>query len=227
VKPRLLFIIFLLLLSYQSYGFAPIPTDSTKEKITWFPHSYGDKNWKFLLGFDARRSFLKNKPVKINGLRIGLKFRGVHRFGLGIYGLSRDLVFYDIPVQEPDATDSSRVKFGLSYASIFYERVFFRNPKWEFSLPFLISGGNLVGRYEDTAGVFRQNINTPFSAITAGVQTKYYVFPWLAARISLGYRFLFNTSSELKAAFNAPYYGFGAQILLSELYRSIFRKDED
>jgi hypothetical protein len=201
-------------------------SDSTTRKVDWFPHSYGDKTWKLLLGFDARRSFLKDKPVKINGLRIGAKFRGVHRFGFGFYGLSRDLVFYDLPVDEPDATDSSRVIFGLTYASLFYERVFLRNPKWEFSLPFLLSGGTLTGRYEDTAGVFRKNIHETFSALTGGVQAKYYFFPWLAGRVSVGYRFLFNTSPELKAAFNAPYYGFGAQVLLSELYRSIFRREE-
>lgn len=223
----LLFIILLTCLFLRGTSSYSQELDSSAHKIEWFPKSYGEKQWKFLLGFDARRSFLKTRPVKINGLRIGLKYRGVHRFGLGVYGLSRDLVFTDIPIEAPDATDTSRVLFNLSYASVFYERVFYRTPKWELSLHFLLSGGSLTGRYEDSSGVFRQNIDEPFSAFSAGVQAKYYFLPWLAGRISTGYRFLFNTSPELKTAFNAPYYGFGAQILLSELYRSLFRKDEN
>jgi hypothetical protein len=219
-------LIFICLVSISLYAGNQEEQDTSKQKIDWFPKSYGQKEWKFLLGFDASRSFLQSRPVKINGLRIGLKYRGVHRFGLGIYGLSRDLVFTDLPVDAPDATDTSRVIFGLSYASVFYERVFFRNPKWEFSLPFLISGGSLTGRYEDTAGVFRQNIDQAFSALSGGIQAKYYFWPWLAGRVSTGYRFLFNTSPELKTAFNAPYYGFGVQILVGELYRTIFRKED-
>ena len=196
MKKRLLLILFCLLSVFYGYSNDYSTTDTTERKVEWFPHSYGDKTWKLLLGFDARRSFLKDKPVKINGLRIGAKFRGVHRFGVGFYGLARDLVFQDLPVDEIDATDSSRVIFGLTYASLFYERVFYRNPKWEFSLPFLLSGGTLTGRYEDTAGVFRQNISETFSALSGGVQAKYYFFPWLAGRVSIGYRILFNTSPE-------------------------------
>ena len=177
-----------------------------------------------MLGLDARRSFFQNVPVKINGLRMGLQYKGVHRFGLGFYGLSRKVVFKDVFVDQPDATDTSNVLFNANYISVFYERVFYKSRKWEFAIPGLLSGGSISGQYEDSTGTFKPLIESPFSAVSVGFQTKYYIWPWLAPRFSVGYRLSFSTTKEVKEAFNKPFYGFGLQISLGELYRTIFTK---
>ena len=200
--------------------------DSTL-KFKLFPKEYGSKKWKFMLGLDARRSFFRDTPVKINGLRTGLEYKGVHRFGLGFYGLSKQLVFTEIAVDHPAATDSSRVLFSVGYASLFYERVLFKSRKWEFAIPTELSGGTISGYFEDSLGIFLPLIESPFSALSVGFQTKYYVFSWLAPRASVGYRLTFNTSPEVRGAFNRPYYSFGVQILLGELYRAVFKKNKE
>jgi hypothetical protein len=193
----------------------------------FFPRYYGDKNWKFLLGLDARRSFFRGAPVKINGLRTGLEYKGVHRFGLGFYGLSKQVVFTGIHVDNPAATDTSRVLFNVGFASLFYERVLFKSPKWEFAIPAEFSGGTISGSFEDTSGVFLPLVESPFSALSLGFQAKYYVFSWLAPNVSVGYRLTFNTSHEVQGAFNRPYYSFGVQIILGELYRAVFKRKKD
>ena len=195
-------------------------------KSKLFPSEYGPKKWKFMLGLDARRSFFKGSPVKINGLRTGLEYKGVHRFGIGFYALSRQVVFTEIPVENAAATDTSRVIFNVGFGSLFYERVLFKSPKWEFAIPAEFSGGTISGSFEDSTGTFRPLVESPFSALSVGFQTKYYIFSWLAPRVSVGYRLTFNTSPEVKGTFNRPYYSFGVQILLGELYRAIFRKEE-
>jgi hypothetical protein len=200
---------------------------NTPVKRKFFPSEYGPKKWKFMLGLDARRSFFRGAPVKINGIRTGLEFKGVHRFGLGFYVLKKQVVFTDIPVNNPAATDTSRVIFNVGYSSLFYERVLFKSPKWEFSIPTEFSGGEISGLFEDTLGVFKSLIRSPFSALTVGFQTKYYILPWLAPRVSVGYRYVFNTIPEVKGAFNRPYYSFGVQILLSELYQAVFKPTKE
>jgi hypothetical protein len=196
-------------------------------KSQLFPKQYGPKQWKFMLGLDARRSFFKGEHVKINGLRIGLEYKGAHRFGIGVYGLSKNAVFTNTPVDHPAATDNSRVRFNVGYASIFYERVLFKSPKWEFAIPTEFSAGTISGSFEDTSGVFLPLVESPFSALSVGFQAKYYVFSWLAPNASVGYRLTFNTHLEVKGAFNRPYYSFGVQILLGELYRAVFKKEEE
>ena len=200
-------------------------TDSTNNK-KFFPKYYGEKKWRFILGLDAKRSFYAGYPVKINGIRTGAEYLGVHRFGLGTYWMRDNLEFTDINVDQPDANDTTIVKFKVSYASLFYERVFFKTRKWELALPFYLGGGSVRGLYYDTTSHFKEFVEKPFSSISAGVQCKYYIWSWLAPKVSIGYRLTFNAEKEIKQAFNAPYYAFGISISLGELYRAIFKNDE-
>ncbi len=194
--------------------------DTTRK---YFPSSHGSKKWKPIVGFDAFRSFYSGKPVKFNGIRFGAEYRGVHRFGFGFYGLKRDLVFNDIVVDYPLATDTSLVKYSLNYAAFFYERVFYKNKKWEVSLPFYLGGGGLDGYVEGSDGIYYKFLATSFSLMNAGFGLKYYLFKWLAPRIGIGYRFTFNTEKSLRKSFNGAYYSFGVSVIISELYKSIFK----
>lgn len=217
----------LLCLQCAKRGCSQVDTvDNQNVKTNFFPKDYGNKRWKFLLGLDARRSFFSGVPVKINGLKTGFQFRGVHRFGIGLYALSHHVIFKGLDVNHPSASDTSKVIFNVGYVSLFYERVFYKTRKWEFAIPTQLSGGTLTGHFEDTAGTFLPLVESPFSALSSGIQTKYYIFSWLAPRVSVGYRFSFNTTPEVKKAFNRPYYSFGVQILVGELYRTIFKKEE-
>ena len=200
--------------------------DSAEQKI-YFPKSHGGKKWKFLIGLDARRSFFSGVPVKLNGLKLGAEFRGVHRFGFGFYWLKRNVVFTDVNVAREDADPDTQVKFDLGYSSLFYERVFFKNRWWEIAFPFHLGGGNIKGTYRDTIGAYQPLYNRPFSCIASSVQVKFYPLEWLALRVSGGYRLTFNAQQEVKDAFNRPFYGFGLSINIIELYRVVFKKNNN
>lgn len=189
----------------------------------FFPSHHGTKLWRPLIGFDAYRSFYSGAPVKFNGLRFGVEYKGVHRFGFGFYGLKKDLVFTDLSVDYPLATDTSLVKFKLNYAALFYERVFYKTRKWEISLPLYLGGGGLDGYVEGNDGVFYRYTASSFSLLNTGVNVKYYLLPWLAPRIGTGFRLTFNAEKTLRKAFNGPYYAFGLSIMVGELYRSLFK----
>lgn len=197
-----------------------LPSDSNRVKL--FPKEYGDKKWKFLFGFDARRSFLRGDPIKINGVKIGAEYKGVHRFGLGFYWLQRNAIFNDIPVNQPDAIQPPEVHFDLGYTSLFYERVFLKTRWWEVAFPVHLGGGSIAAQYRDTASAMQPLLKQPFSALLFATQIKFYPVLWLAVRVSGGYRFNFNTSATIKAAFNHPFYGFGLSINVVGLYQAIF-----
>ena len=120
---KFLFCICILLFSLKSNSQTEDPVDTTHIR-TLFPQKHGNKKWKFIISLDAKRSFYAGHPVKFNGLRFGAAFNGVHRFGMGIYGLNKNAEFSDIDVQKPDAPEDGAVKFNVTYSSLFYERVF-------------------------------------------------------------------------------------------------------
>lgn len=78
-KAAIILTLMLTFLVRSSYSIQESAKDSSETR-TYFPQYYGDKNWRFLLGFDAKRSFYAGYPVKFNGLRIGAEYKGVHRF---------------------------------------------------------------------------------------------------------------------------------------------------
>ncbi|MEO9533573.1 MAG: hypothetical protein ABJG68_01135 [Crocinitomicaceae bacterium] len=201
-------------------------TDTSKTKLELFPKQHGEKNWKFLLSLDARRSYFDGTKVKINGLRIGTEYKGVHRFGLGFYWLNKNAVFQDItvPVADQDL-DSKEVRFNLGYTSLFYERVFLKTRYWEVDFPVHLAGGRVEGFYKDTIGAFKPFTERPFSALIPSTQVKFYPLEWLAIRGSLGYRILFNTGSEVKRTFRTAFYGYGLSVNVLGMYRAVFKKE--
>lgn len=204
-----------------------VPSDTIQKERFLFPKQYGEKKWKFLIGLDARRSFLRNAPVKINGLKIGAEYKGVHRFGLGLYFLNSNVLFPDITVNELDAASNPEVQFNLSYSSLFYERIFLKTRWWEVALPVHLGGGSIRGFYRDTAQTYRPLLTEPFSALLTSAQVKFYPLTWLAVRVSGGYRFNFNTSPAVKQSFNNAFYGFGLSVNLLGMYRAIFGSKEE
>lgn len=185
-----------------------------------------DKKTKLLLGFDSRRSFFADRNIKVFGLRMGAEYKRVHRFGLGFYFQNRPETFKGLPVNEPDATDTSLVRFSTGFAALFYERVVFHNRKWEFSVPIYLGSGNLNSEYTDTTGKFTPRQQIPFRTFGIAATGKYYVWPWLALGTGVGYRFVGSKSPRVQEAFQQPFYMLKVQVLFGELYRSIFKKEE-
>lgn len=218
---RFIFITYCLLFFFNSAFLSHAQTDSTTKKIELFPKEYGDKKWKFLLGLDARRSYFNGAPVKINGVKIGAEFRGVHRFGIGIYWLKKNAVFMDVPLEQEDALHPTEVRFDLSYSSLFYERIFLKTRWWEIAFPIHLAGGSVSAYYRDTLSAIQPWFKKPFSALLFSTQVKFFPLPWMALRVSGGYRITFNTEEEIKDAFNTPFYGFGLSINVVDLYHSI------
>ncbi|OIQ37673.1 MAG: hypothetical protein BM555_00335 [Crocinitomix sp. MedPE-SWsnd] len=203
--------------------------DSIKQtKVELFPSQHGEKKWKVLIGLDARRSFFAGTKIKINGLRLGAEYKGVHRFGFGFYWLNKNVIFNEAVSNQPtqDLADPE-VRFDLGYSSIFYERVFLKTRWWEVDIPIHLGGGEITGRFKDTLGAYQQFTKAPFSALVPSVQVKFYPFTWLAIRTSGGYRFTMSQTNEVKRTFRNAFYGYGLSLNILGLYRAVFKKEKN
>lgn len=223
---RLLLIIFTCLVGFSTLS----QEDSTanfENKINLFPSSYGKKKWKFLISLDARRSSFADTKIKINGLRLGSEYKGVHRFGFGFYWLNRKVTFNAIIINTTTQDlDDPEVRFDLGYSSIYYERVMLKTRWWEVDLPVQLGSGRIIGTYRDTLGAFQKFTETQFAAFIPSAQVKFYPLTWLTIRGSGGYRFTMSQISEVKSTFRNAFYGYGLSINIIGLYRSVFKKEE-
>lgn len=207
----------ILLILFINICLSSFSQEDTTNFNEYFPEEIGERKWKPLISLDARRSFFRGRPVKINGFRVGVQYLGVHRIGLGFYGLDKNVVFSDVKVNYPGSTDTSRVIFNAGYGTLFYERVLYKTEKWEFALPSELLLGSITGYYEDSLGKFLPLPQKSFTGLSSGIQVKYNIFTWLAPRFSVGYRLLLNALPEVRYSFNRAYYSFGLQVLVGEL----------
>lgn len=193
----------------------------------WFPQKLGKANWKPSFGFDARRSWYAGNPIKISGYRLGATYKGIHRFGLGYYYLKRKSLYDDVVVGLPDEASPVIVKYRINAIAAYYDRTIYKSSKWHITIPLVVSFGQIRGLYLTDLGLFSEYYKRPYSAISTGIDAHYYVFPWLAPRIHIGYRLTFNTSIEVKKTFDRIYYAYGISVLPFELKKWIEKRQAE
>lgn len=212
---------FAFLLSIQAFSQHDDSIHNPDTARTFFPKTFGTKKWKPLISLDANRSFYEGKPIKLNGIRLGVESMGTHRFGIGYYWLGKKGLPVELPVEIPGPeTDSSFTNLRIFYGTLFYERVFFKTKRWEIAFPSHFGAGGIAEIHdENQPGLLK---NPGFFSLSTGLIVKFYIWPWLAPHVGFKYRQLLNGEELIRQAFSGPYYSFGVKVSVGELYRAIF-----
>ncbi len=195
--------------------------DAQTKSRHWFPPKLGKYTWLPLVGFDIQRSWLKGKFIKVNGLLVGVTYRGIHRIGAGFHWMKRGVEYSGMTIDAPDALLDGAVKFDTRFVSAFYERIVYRSHRWNISVPLAFSYGQIRGYYETTEDGFSKFNDSPYSAASTGIHTKLYLMTWLMPRFNIGYRYTFNTTKEVKQAFDSFYFSWGISVSPVHLYRRL------
>jgi hypothetical protein len=173
--------------------------------------------------FDARQTLVSTKVTRLLGIRVGLEYRRVHRFGVGLYNIGEGVQLDSL--REVNASIETAV-LNLTYASIFYERVLFFNPKWEWSVTVHQGKGFIAGKYLISGDSSWQNFPIrrvlPFEISTTGY---YNLTWWCSIGAGVGYRYMRSTPAELRPVYNAPVLIARVRIKLGKLVKSIWDKD--
>jgi len=192
---------------------------------------YPQKKTRFLFSFDARRSFVNGQGARFWGLRLGFERNWRHRFGIGLYGLADPVELAGIRWQVPgtDTTDTfldtSSVNFSFNYNSLFYERVIFRNRKWEASVPLHLGFGRIRGTFIDRFQRPWTVVNAPVALLEMSAVGHHNIWPWFAIGGGVGYRALLLDDNRVTESFNAPIYLIKAKLMVGPLYKAIFKQE--
>ncbi len=181
------------------------------------------KKWKFDFVLDARKTLLSNTGASLFGVRIGMEYRRVHRFGVGLYGLSNDV--YVNSLFEVD-TSVAEGLLNLTYVSLFYERIMFFNHKWEWLVTGHLGAGSVKGSYryngtKDWVNYENKNVRP----LEFSTMMYYHITWWCSAGVGIGYRFMLKTPQEIRPIYSAPVGIVRLRIKLGRLTRSIWNKD--
>lgn len=181
------------------------------------------KKWKFDFSLDARQSIISNTTARIGGIRIGMEYRRVHRFGIGFYGMGDKVKAFSF---EEFNSQISEASFTLRYNTIYYERVLFFNKKWEVSSAFHMGRGKIKGDYLLLGASRRQSFPEQDVRVFEISSTAYYhINWWIDAGAGIGYRHMNDIPDEVKPIYNAPVAILRVRIKFGKLIKSIWDHD--
>lgn len=172
---------------------------------------------------DARQTLISSQTARLGGLRLGVEYRRVHRFGFGVYGLGDGVNLKSL--SEVDTTISQAV-MNLSYVSLYYERVLYFHPKWEWSATVHMGKGKIEGSYRRSSSDVWYTLQPrevkPFEISTTGY---YHLTWWCSLGVGVGYRYMRSTPAEVRPVYNAPVAIARIRIKCGKLVKSIWNKE--
>ena len=169
----------------------------------------------FEFKFDSRHSFINQRGVKTVGLKIGIQFAEKLSFGIGYNQLWSPL---STTILEDEL--ETKVQLGFYNFSSYLEYVFFKNHKWELSIPVQIGLGSSyysLNSNGDSDKLRKEFVMSYEPAITF----QYWVFKYFGAGFGIGYRFMVIPNNQLKEKFTSPVYIFKTRIYFQDILRDL------
>ncbi len=176
-----------------------------------------------LFGFDGRRSFYENKPVRVSGLRVGIEYYNKLRFYVGYY--SADPVEGTLIVNRMTPDEDTLLTRGyFSYFQIGSEYVFHDTRRWQWTLPVQIGYGfGTRERFSKDSSYYQQR-QTRFIPVEVTINGTFKIFYWLGIGGGFSYRFnLFPVNGTASGAFSSPLYTVGVRFSFGKFARAVWK----
>ncbi len=157
--------------------------------------------FKMMLTFDFRRTWVNSDPLGFYGIRIGAQ-KNKDIIALGFYGIGIPyLTSYDQPEVDLGELGVRVLRTNFDFTTLTFERIFLETENWQWGVPFGVGLGNYRTSYRDDNGDFRAYSTNELLPVDLSVYVNYKVTWWAFLGIGGGYRYVYardeNISSNL------------------------------
>ena len=169
----------------------------------------------FEFRMDSRHSFINQKGVKTAGVKVGIQFAEKLSFGLGYNQLwsPRTGIILENKVE-------TKVQLGFFNFSPYVEYVFFRDKKWELSIPVQIGLGSSY--YSIKSGSGKEKLRNDFvMSYEPAITFQYRLLRYFGVGLGIGYRFMVIPNSKLEEKFTSPVYIIKTRIYFQDILRDL------
>lgn len=160
------------------------------------------EKYKFNFQLDNRFSSIRNNKIALFGAKVGLQFRNLTRFGIGVSFILNPVEISYIN-KKTKLEDTNTINFW--YASFFNDWLLYNNNKWQCFVTEQIGYGKPAFIHEENSEILNE-ISTPIFVNEISAQVNYKIIRWAGIGAGYGYRNLWNGDTRLKNTFNAPIY---------------------
>lgn len=173
------------------------------------------KKPKLEVRMDSRHSFINQTGVKTVGFKVGIQFNEKLSFGMGYNQLWS-------PLSRTIADQGVEKKVKLAYYNIspYVEYVFFRDDKWELSIPVQFGFGSSYYKKSGNQGSGQLRKEFVMSYEPA-ITFQYRFLKYFGAGFGIGYRLMIIPNQQLEEKFTSPVFIFKTGIYFQDVFRDL------
>ncbi len=169
---------------------------------TIFSQEISPKKWRFAFQLDNRFSSIRNNNITIFGAKVGVQYKNLTRFGLGVSFIVNPVTI-EYFNKKLKAQETNTLNFW--YISVFNDWILYKSNHWECFITEQIGTGNPSFTREVNDEIVSDiNIGLVLNEISGQVNYKFN--DWIGLGTGFGYRNILNKNGQLKDTFNAPIY---------------------
>lgn len=174
---------------------------------------------RLVFQFDQRYSLLQRELVGINGVKLGVEWRGRLRTGVGLYFLSSAI---NTNAPTPGFVPPGTVdKIRFRYAALYGEYVLVGTPRWEVSTPLQVGLGRYYVRYQYPDGTVYRSPRQTIWLIEPTIGGHMRVFRWVGLGAGAGYRQALLTEDKLEDDISGVVFYGRVKLFLGDLYKIV------
>jgi hypothetical protein len=193
----------------------PLPPDTIPERAAP-PFSHR----RLVVQYDSRYSIINSHFCTINGLKLGMEWRGRVRTGAAVYFLSTG-----IPTRQPlpdDAADDADAELRFRYLALYSEYVVLQNSRWSLSGNLQVGMGSVYVRYlNDSTGRYDRTPNDFVGLIEPSAAAQMRLFRWASLGAGAGWRQPVLVTRTIRRELGGPVFYLRANILLGPLVKVV------
>lgn len=167
--------------------------------------------------FDQRYSLVDAQLVGINGLKLGLEWRGRYRAGAGVYLLSPGIR----AVSVDPVLDGANAELRFRYVAVYGEYVLLGNPRWEISAPVQVGYGKYYHEARSAEGQPLRSIRDRVWLLEPTIGGHYRVFRWFGLGAGVGWREAFSVKPQYGNQLDGPIFYGRVKFFLGDLYKVV------
>ncbi|RYY18256.1 MAG: hypothetical protein EOO36_08630 [Cytophagaceae bacterium] len=189
-----------------------VPADTVRDKpAPPFSHR------RLVVQYDSRYSFVNGHFCTINGLKLGMEWRGRVRTGAAVYFLSTG-----IPTRQPlpdnaAAEDDAELRFR--YFALYSEYVALQNSRWSLSGNMQLGMGTVYVRYLNETGTYDRTPRDFVMMVEPSVAAQMRLFHWASLGAGAGWRQPVLVAYTIRRELSGPVFYLRANLLLGPLVR--------
>lgn len=170
---------------------------------------------------DTRNSFITSRVARIRGVKLGLDFNKTVKLGLGYNWLSSDVEVKRSYTAANGEQYAAPFKLHFGYVSPYFEYTFYRDKRWEFSIPLHLGIGAARFRYTDDVGAEYTTKGVGVLLYEPYMTALYKPIRYLGVGVGTGYRLLLVGNRQLPGNLNSPIYVFKFSFFAGELWNDV------